>query len=163
MNPNDNHFSINVSFNDNALRGSGPPLPRSFKPPGHGIRACRPFPNLLIAYRGLYSPFHGKQRYGLFWDLSWDSLHHFINPLLGLSCVWGNSRARVLATIRGDQTRLCKAQWFSRRFHWAGRKSWQGFLRVWAFRADLRKLFIRIQCRAKIVCRRPDFRGLLLT
>ena len=141
MDPNGNHFSINVSFNDNAVRGSGPPLPRSFKPPGHGIHACRPFPGLLTAHQGLYSPFQGKRCYGLFWGLSGDSLYRFINSLLGLSCVWGNSRARVLAIIRGNQTRLCRAQWFSRGLHWAGQRSWRVLLRLSVCRVGLRRTF----------------------
>ena len=81
-------------------------LPRSFKPPGYGMRACGSFSGLLIAYQVLYSPGHGKRRYGLFWGLSWDSFHRSTKPFLGLSCVWGNSRALVRSKIRGNQTRI---------------------------------------------------------
>ena len=141
MDPNGNQFSIDYPFNGNTARWHRPPLPRSFKPPGHGIRACESFPSLLTAHLGLYSPFYEKRCYGLFWGLSWDFLHRFIKPLLGLSCFWGNSRALVLSIIQENQTRLYKAWWFSCGFHWAGRRSQQGLLRGWVCRLGLRRTF----------------------
>ena len=160
MDPNGNHFSINVSFNDNAVRGFGPPLPRSFKPPGHGIRACGPFPSLLTAHQGLYSPFYEKRRYGLFWGLSGDSLHLFTNFLLGLSCVWGNSRARVFSIIRGNQTRLCRAWWFSRGVSLGRSKALASLVEVMGLQDESEKNFLFVsQCRAKKRGKEPDFRG----
>ena len=106
MDPNGNQFSINVSFNDNVVRGSGPPLPRSFKPLDHGKWAYRPFPDLLTAHRGLYSPFHEKRRYGVPLSLSTDHSRDLILDPFSLASIEGNSRAPVLAMIRRNQTRI---------------------------------------------------------
>ena len=105
MDPTGFQCSINDPFNDKAGGWRRPPLPRSFKPSGHGIRACGAFPGLLIAHRGPNPSHYGKRRSGAFEGLSWDSLRLSKDPLLGLSSVSGNSRARVLARVQGKQTR----------------------------------------------------------
>ena len=105
MDPKDYQSSINDPFNDNAAGCHWPSLPRSFKHTCHGIRVYGPFSSLLIAYRGPNPTSHGKQCYGAFWELSWDCLRLSKDSLLGLSKVWGNSRARVLARVQGSQTR----------------------------------------------------------
>ena len=104
MDPNDIQFSINDPFNDNAVRCPRYTLPRSFKPTGHGIGPCGAFYDLLTAHRGLHPTGHREQAYRAF-KLSWDSLRLSKEPLLGLSGVWGNSRACVLASVQGNQTR----------------------------------------------------------
>ena len=72
-----------------------------------------PFSGLLMAHPGPNYPFHGKWAYGPFWGLSWDFLYRSKQSLLGLSSVWGNSRARGLSVIRGNQTRLCRIHEFA--------------------------------------------------
>ena len=111
MDPNGCQSSINDPCNDNTVGCHWPPLPRSFKHACHGIRVCGPFSSLLIAYRGPNPTSHGKRRYEAFGELSWDCLRLSKDSLLGLSGVWGNSRARVLSRVQGNQTRIASYGW----------------------------------------------------
>ena len=144
--------------------GFGSPLPRSFKHPGHGKRPCEPFYGLLMAYLGLSTPGHEKRRYGLFWGLSGDVWRLLKKPLLGLSWVWGNSRARILASIWGNQTRLCRTRRFSHEVLLGRALSWASFAAIVGLPegAEVNFLFVS-SSGEKIGSKRPILRGLLFT
>ena len=109
MDPNDNHFSINVSFNDNAVRGSGSPLPRSFTLAGHGRRAYGVFSRFSFSLspgKSFTLTHHERQTYGILVDRS---INHPRAPsldLFSLSSVGSNSRALSLSIIQENETRI---------------------------------------------------------
>ena len=113
MNPNACQSSINCAFNGSTPNCHGFTLPRSFRPPSHRIRACKPFYGLLMAHREPNTPFHEKREYGPFWGLSWGILRRSSLSLFSLSSVWGNSRATSGCSVWGSQTRSCKACGFA--------------------------------------------------
>ena len=109
MDPNGNHFSINVSFNDNAVRGSGFPLPRSFTRAGHGRQTYGVFSRLspsLSLNKFFTLTYHERQIYEISIDRS---INHFrvlnLDPFR-LARVGGNSRALLLAIIQENETRI---------------------------------------------------------
>ena len=109
MNPSDNHFSINVSFNDNAVRGSGPPLPRSFKPPSHRIGAYEAFSRLsldLSPSKSFTLTHHERQVYRVSINLSINHSRALNLDPFRLASVGGNSRALLLAIVQENETRI---------------------------------------------------------
>ena len=100
--------------------GFGSPLPRSFKHPGHGKRACGPFYGLLMAHLGFPTPGHEKRRYGLFWGLSGDpcaSLKNFSWAYPGFGAIPAPVSWPMFGAIRRVFAGLAS---FLMRFCWAG-------------------------------------------
>ena len=62
-----------------------------------------------MAHLPLPTAFHGKRAQGAFQGLSRGFLGASTKPFLGVSRVGGNSRARIVARVWGNQTRLCRA------------------------------------------------------
>ena len=116
MDPNGNHFSINVSFNDNALRGSGSPLPRSFTRAGHGRQTYGVFSRLspdISPGKSFTLAHHERRIYGVSIDLSIHHSHVLNLDLFSLSRVGGNSRALLLAIVQGKRREFFSYQFLS--------------------------------------------------
>ena len=159
MDLNGNQFSIDHPYSDNTACCYKLPLPRSFKHSSHVKRAYGPFLGLLIDHLGPNSPSYEKRCYGFFWGLSSDFLHRFTNPLLGLSCVWVNSRARVLSITQGNQTRLCRTCWFPHEVSLGRAEVLARLAEDVCLQSGSKKNFLFVsQCRAKFMWLRPDFR-----
>ncbi len=109
MNPNDVQCSINCPFNDNTVGCSGPTLPRSFTLVDHGRIGYGVSPTLSIILspgKSFTLTYYERQAYGVFSNLS---IYHSRDPILdlfSLAIIWGNSRALIRSTIRGNQTRI---------------------------------------------------------
>ena len=109
MDPNNAQFTINCPCIGNAAGCPGPALPRSFTRAGHGRRDYRSFPPLSIALSPAKSFTHDYHRRQACVIPSSLSRNHSRDPLLDLfsiAIVGGNSRALLLAIVRGNQTRI---------------------------------------------------------
>ena len=118
MDPNGVQCSINCPFSDNAVVCPGLTLPRSFTLVHHENVRYGVFSTLSIILspgKSFTRPRHERQAWGASSNLSHNHSRTPILDLFSLVGVRGNSRALVLSTTQGNQTRIL----FARDFVWA--------------------------------------------
>ena len=109
MDPSNVQCSIDCPFSDNAVVCPGYTLPRSFTRAHHENVRYGAFAVLSITLspgQSFTRPYHEKQAWGISSNLSGNHSRAPTLCFLSLASVGGNSRAFILATTRGNQTRI---------------------------------------------------------